>query len=669
MLEFALEAVEPYIALSYRWDDPKPNSTSKLTCNGIDVAVGSSLRDALLRIYALPGRMSYIWVDYICINQSDEEEKQAQILQMPEVYRRAEKVIIWLGEEMEETSKVMGNILWTIDLLDAVDDSRKPGAYKQLTQEQIKAYDYLMKWVDAAPNPMFEAIWNLLSRGWFSRVWTVQEAAVASSATILCGSTRYRYSTISNFALKTSVTETHNDHWIRLLHALGPVNVSLDPEQPNRPVLAHGKAVLKMQEAQNPSAQPSMVSGMAVRFLHQGRMLECTDPRDRIFSAIPFLQEDFINAIHQRRPILAKDLYILFASYELEKQNNIKCLSAAGLCYQHRTKRRRYADSSEPIVLDLPSWVPDWTCPKMNQHLWVKNENHLDSRGQHLFQPTGEVGPSINVVTNSIHPTLVVKGIIVDSVLDCAVPCHIPRLPAVVESHERPNVALDLTINMKEQVDEATSLALRLHSCKTSAEKAVFVHSVHRTILGDMMPAVVACGIHGLWIRANSDTIEQIYKDMEHSLEHLKQECERTVNHDLPYSPSSLRTASEISVEERLVQQMLKRPQLLLCMSVSYKGRRFFVTQNRRLIGIGPRILQPGDKICVFFGACTPFVIRPWRRPRSGCMDHKSHEKKGNEDEDGETRYELVGECYVDGLMDGQVLNAEGLTTQDIHLV
>jgi hypothetical protein len=63
-------------------------------------------------------------------------------------------------------------------------------------------------------------------------------------------------------------------------------------------------------------------------------------------------------------------------------------------------------------------------------------------------------------------------------------------------------------------------------------------------------------------------------------------------------------------------------------LSVPMPGRRAFFTQNKYL-GIGPPLIEKGDMVCIFYGACTPFIIR--KRPHHG--------------------YFLVGEFYVHGLM------------------
>ena len=64
-------------------------------------------------------------------------------------------------------------------------------------------------------------------------------------------------------------------------------------------------------------------------------------------------------------------------------------------------------------------------------------------------------------------------------------------------------------------------------------------------------------------------------------------------------------------------------------------GRRFFVTTKGR-IGLGPRGMQSVDKICIFLGGGIQFVVR----------------ENGN-------YWVLVGEVYVNGLMDGEAMEGQ----------
>lgn len=68
-----------------------------ITCNGVDMTVGGELYSALRRLRKEDEDLR-IWVDAICINQSDIEERNLHVKMMGEVYGKAQTVRVWLGE-------------------------------------------------------------------------------------------------------------------------------------------------------------------------------------------------------------------------------------------------------------------------------------------------------------------------------------------------------------------------------------------------------------------------------------------------------------------------------------------------------------------------------------------------------------------------------------------
>ncbi|KAF2114627.1 heterokaryon incompatibility protein-domain-containing protein [Lophiotrema nucula] len=90
-------------------------------------------------------------------------------------------------------------------------------------------------------------------------------------------------------------------------------------------------------------------------------------------------------------------------------------------------------------------------------------------------------------------------------------------------------------------------------------------------------------------------------------------------------------------------------------------GRRIFLTESG-FLGLGPRILRAGDQVAVFAGGNTPFVIRRITRPQAEAGD----------DGTANQRYQFIGECYVHGLMRGELAArwADGtLKMEEIELV
>lgn len=81
-----------YSALSYRWGDP--DVTESIYLQGEPFEVTTNLV-AALRHFRHSGTKELMWIDAICINQEDDEERSAQVSFMGEIYRRASVVNVW----------------------------------------------------------------------------------------------------------------------------------------------------------------------------------------------------------------------------------------------------------------------------------------------------------------------------------------------------------------------------------------------------------------------------------------------------------------------------------------------------------------------------------------------------------------------------------------------
>ncbi|TDZ13994.1 Heterokaryon incompatibility protein 6, OR allele [Colletotrichum spinosum] len=94
------ETVLPYEALSDTWGKIDLNCTIEV--NGKLLAITANLHLALKHLrYESEDRI--IWVDGICINQSDAKERGHQVQQMSFIYRHAHRVLFWLGEATPAT--------------------------------------------------------------------------------------------------------------------------------------------------------------------------------------------------------------------------------------------------------------------------------------------------------------------------------------------------------------------------------------------------------------------------------------------------------------------------------------------------------------------------------------------------------------------------------------
>jgi hypothetical protein len=86
------------------------------------------------------------------------------------------------------------------------------------------------------------------------------------------------------------------------------------------------------------------------------------------------------------------------------------------------------------------------------------------------------------------------------------------------------------------------------------------------------------------------------------------------------------------------------------CYSPFAFGRRVCVTR-KKYIGLVPQETQEGDAVAIFMGASTPHILR-------ASKDVGSHSGSA-----GAIAYQLVGETYIHGGMDGELMpKTEGLT-------
>jgi hypothetical protein len=142
-----------------------------------------------LKHLRLPNRSRMLWIDAICINQEDAEERNHQVQMMSRIYTRSTEVCIWLGPDSP--------------------DSRL--AIEFIRNELVPLKDFDTICSDRAYAEKWRALMMLMQREWFSRRWVVQEIALASKATVYCGPDKISW---KDFAVAVELfvqveTETH----------------------------------------------------------------------------------------------------------------------------------------------------------------------------------------------------------------------------------------------------------------------------------------------------------------------------------------------------------------------------------------------------------------------------------------------------------------------------
>ncbi|KAH7471288.1 hypothetical protein FOMA001_g13317 [Fusarium oxysporum f. sp. matthiolae] len=170
-------------AISYAWGHG-PEGLSTFTTEKGKVPITESLASCLIclrrkRVDA------YIWVDALCINQQDSDEKSIQVRRLGSLYKKAARVIVWLGNDggMDEPSP---EIEWMAEVHRPL---CSPGNRCRTRRAAPLANP-------TPPDPADErwgGVNKLLQRSWFTRAWIVQELAMGGDVSIMSGRSEMKW--------------------------------------------------------------------------------------------------------------------------------------------------------------------------------------------------------------------------------------------------------------------------------------------------------------------------------------------------------------------------------------------------------------------------------------------------------------------------------------------
>jgi len=138
-------AIPNYHAVSYYWEDKPPldeiqifTGTHQFEATYETLVIRPTLSTALRRLRD-EQKIVLLWIDALCINQNDDEEKTVQVVMIPQIIYKACHVCVWLGEDANG-SETMHTFLPKLLDLTQVDRIVE----KESTPEQWQAFPALM---------------------------------------------------------------------------------------------------------------------------------------------------------------------------------------------------------------------------------------------------------------------------------------------------------------------------------------------------------------------------------------------------------------------------------------------------------------------------------------------------------------------------------------------
>lgn len=563
MKTVSLDNQPAFHALSYVWGSG--TEEGRINIHGHVVPVTSSLATVLrhfrahhyafLQLHSLP-----LWIDAICINQADLDERSQQVRLMGRIYRQASRVLLWIGEGDELSDHAF----------DRMNDATFRASCGELkTTSRVPTLD------EVRVKIIIER--NLEARRYWTRTWILQEVVLATQdPVLLCGSRRIFWS------------------WYTQCKKGLPFNKSAYPN------LAFDWAAV---QSGVPLHQDHDVSRMSDSLYHEvlrdaywesgsipfGNALAltvkmgATNPRDHVYGGLGLVPH--------------RDLLLVDVDYRKTPERVFRDAMAAiwtsgvdglisgiipGLPFGLAN------DKSE-----LPSWSPDFSRQTM--------EDYYDSR--HLSFQSRKWRPERQAVVHVEDSILTVKAIEFDSIADTSMVLDFNF--GWSETMHRGNAPTEVNI---EPLQDIEAMAQRGRNISIPA----LSHLAPFLVLRDKFPIwslLTAWREDALWISGvggskNDEWLPGVIRDRQKLWEILlgrqqipeawKMACSPELRNDLP--------ALEAAILSPLLHSIRRKAH----------GKKTFISRSG-FLGVGTKHVEAGDIVVLIAGMKCMYVLRPFR--------------------------------------------------------
>ncbi|KAK8040928.1 HET-domain-containing protein [Apiospora phragmitis] len=259
-----------YEAVSYTWADESGDAKRSRTIHIGDkpYQVTVNCENALRR---LRRHFSFrkLWIDAICVDQDNLDERAHQVQLMPRIYSGAKAVQIYVGELTLQSQVFLQGLLSHTD-----------------------SYEF------------HQSTFEFVSRRYFSRAWILQEVTLARQATVICGSISIPWSLVKSGKIANLVQS-------------GLYSVSARQSIP--PCFAFDHSLYS-----TPGQELKLLDFAA-------RNCVATDPRDKIFSLLGMIPGGRLGTIEADYSLGVSQLYAKTAHYLASQHGWMSVLCRAGV--------------------------------------------------------------------------------------------------------------------------------------------------------------------------------------------------------------------------------------------------------------------------------------------------------------------------------------------------
>lgn len=678
---YPLQEIPAYMCLSYTWGkDPK--DTHSIRIDGKKFLTSRKVHEMLLDVSTWEEYPLMVWVDAICINQDDIEEKTRQVCMMRTIFTWANLVEVWLGDgddfallvEVIDDASItfcstmagLSNEEWLekirrepprnlagYRLNVALEELRAAGGYNgvpgaDLDSSSIKdlektALEYSLprcrekvfeKYSDPSNHHKLAALVKLLSNPWWTRVWVIQEVLVSANVRLRYGKAELPLDII---ALATIVFNSPEGH--SLMTSARKYNWNHNMKGLGTCGLMHG---LRSHLSSGESVSLSDLLSLTTRF-------EATDPRDKVYALLGVTNNIPTQALLPDYGKSVEQVYIDVTQHFITNGEAFFAMKYAGVGHVR-------------MMEELPSWVPDWTT--LDKYLSPFDTGVVAPIG---YSASADAVPEIRLNLGTSTPIIDVKGVEIDTVSALGVVLFDKNTPA-----SNPVISRETTIVSFEHLRELNEFNLCVVQFFEKAKEMTEVlgetyfngqplqEAFWRTCLGDRVGTRPAPDEYEDLVHTFPKYYSKLVDQFNEMLETLETEedpedSEDPVMDRFPaddffekmdsFYQENMNEMSKWTLDgsslEAVKDFVTNSPRAFQFFgSFQPFGRNFCVT-SKGYIGIVPPKTEVGDKVCILFGGKSPFLLR----------------------DAGGGKHVLVGECYVHGIMNGEALPQVGEAT------
>jgi hypothetical protein len=438
----------PYEAISYVWGNDEQKSR-EIILNGLPFPVSSVVHD-ILEGHSSSFKTRFLWIDSICIDQTDLKERSEQVRLMRDIYHGTERVVVWLGHS--DDAQLMPRLLTLLKGLIFMNNFSDA--------DLCKFFDGQTK------SPSWLALVKLYQNPWFRRVWVIQEIAVATKVHVIYGG-RYL-------------------DWMELVYTM---SAFLEPEMSTLLLTTENvrdkrELILALRSAQqmeryrdelhmkNPLSLQEVILGCSTSL--------ATDPRDKVYGLLGIATDldPLDESLFPDYDKSVEEVYTAIARHFLSKDDDadadaLHILPLAGIGHSRTLQH-------------LPSWVPDFSGePRTNPFAHTENGNGLK------YRASGTSKPQIHSAPDDLEE-IVLGGMYID---------EIHQLGDLIHSLEEPSDTADLyhvisqVMKLASWHHEAHDLALARQNSNLKDHDYCYypngqpvAEAYWRTLLGDRIP-------------------------------------------------------------------------------------------------------------------------------------------------------------------------------------